>query len=345
MNRFWKPMVAAVLGLTGWACVAPTIVSAEVKAETVVTGLSNPCGIAIQPETGTVFVSDSAKGTVVRIIDGKAEVVIAGSPKDVYGKGPKYDIGPLGIAFRDKNTLVVGDGGFVDGQESIRIFTIPEPGKAALDYDKDVVTKLGPLAAEGDVKPEGNLYGVAVTAAGIYCTCNGDDTKGWISMAEINGTKYGPLKRFIATKEAVDVDAPVAITVSAQGDLVVGQMGEMNKPKDGLLTFYNAKSGKKLLNLETGLYDPTGLAYSPKGLLYATDFAWMASSEGGLYRLDKDTKDGNTTIKTTKIVELDKPTALAFGPDGTLYVTVVGATKEGETAGTNGALLKIAPGL
>lgn len=343
MNRFWKPVAAALLGLASFY--GSTALAADVKVETVLGGLSNPCGIAVQPETGVVFVSDSATGRIVRIVDGKAEVVIAGSPKDVYGKGPKYDIGPLGIAFKDKNTLVVGDGGFVDGQECVRVYTIPESGKAPLDYEKDVAAKLGPLAEEGEVKAEGNLYGIAVTAAGIYCTCNGDDTKGWVSMAEIAGAKYGPLKRFIATKPAVEVDAPVAITISPQGDVVIGQMGEINKPKDGLLTFYQAKTGQKLLNLEMGLYDPTGLAYSPKGLLYATDFAWMATGEGGLYRLDKDTKDGKTTLKTTKIAGLDKPTALAFGPDGTLYVTVVGATAEGETAGKNGAVLKIAPGL
>ena len=41
------------------------------------------------------------------------------------------------------------------------------------------------------------------------------------------------------------------------------------------------------MNLETRLYDITGLAYSPKtGLLYATDFAWMQTDEGGLFRLD-----------------------------------------------------------
>lgn len=343
MNRLWKPMVAALLGLAGlYGSMAH---AADAKVETVLGGLSNPCGIAVQPETGIVFVSDSATGRIVRIVDGKAEVVVAGSAKDVYGKGPKYDIGPLGLAFKDKNTLVVGDGGYLDGNECVRIYNVPEVGKAALDYEKDVAVKLGPLAEEGEVKPEGNLYGVAVTAAGIYCTCNGDDTKGWVSMSEIVGGKYSPLKRFIATKPAVEVDAPVAITVSPQGDIVIGQMGEINKPKDGLLTFYQAKSGQKLLNLETGLYDITGLAYSPKGLLYATDFAWMATGEGGLYRLDKDSKDGKTSLKTTKIAGLDKPTALAFGPDGTLYVTVIGATAEGETAGKNGAVVKIAPGL
>jgi DNA-binding beta-propeller fold protein YncE len=134
----------------------------------------------------------------------------------------------------------------------------------------------------------------------------------------------------------------VGIALSKNGDIVIGQCGEVNKPQDSLLTFYSAKTGKMLLNLETKLYDITGLAYSPKtGLLYATDFAWMKPDEGGLFRLDAS-QDG---VKTTKIASLDKPTALAFAPDGTLYITVVGPKGENENASKQGKLLKIAPGL
>lgn len=323
--------------------VASVLQAEDAKVETVVGGLTNPCGVAVQPKTGHVFVADSAAGRVVRIVDGKIEDVITGSPKDVYGKGPMYDIGPLGLAFIDENTLVVGDGGFKDGEEYIRVFTVPAAGKGAIDYDKDAKAKLGPLAAEGDeVKPEGNLYGVAVTPTAIYVTCNGDDTKGWVAKATIDGTKYGKLERWLPTKEAVEVDAPVGVTISPRGEVVIGQMGEINKPKDSLLTFYSAKTGKKILNLETGLYDITGLAYSPKtGLLYATDFAWMAEKEGGLFRLDSEGKDGAQSIKAVKIAGLDKATALTFAPDGTLYVTLVGPKKEGENASKEGSLVKI----
>jgi DNA-binding beta-propeller fold protein YncE len=319
----------------------------DAKVETVLSGLSNPAGVAVQPKTATVFVSDSAKGSVIRVVDGKAQDVVTGSPEDVYGKGPMYDIGPLGLAFLDENRLVVGDGGFKDGDECLRIFTVPAPGAAALNYEKDAKAKLGPLAAKGEeIKGEGNLYGVAATATAIYVTCNGDDTKGWVAKATINGTKFGPLERSIATKEAVEVDAPVGITISPRGEIVIGQMGEINKPHDSLLTFYSATTGKKILNLETGLYDISGVAYSPKtGLLYATDFAWMSPGDGGLYRLDSEKDGGTQSIKATKIASLDKPTALAFAPDGTLYITVIGPKKEGENASKEGALVKIAPGL
>lgn len=318
----------------------------EAKVETVVGGLSNPCGVAVQPETGHVFLSDSALGRVVRVVDGKLEDVITGFPKDVFGKGPFYDIGPLGLVFLDKNTLVVGDGGFKDGEECIRVYTVPEAGKPALNFDKDAKAKSGPLAPAEGLLGEGNLYGLAATKSAIYVTCNGDDTKGWVAKADLTGSKLGKLERYIATKEAVEVDAPVAITISERGEIVVGQFGENNKPHDSLLTFYSAKTGMKIMNLETGLYDITALAYSPKTkLLYATDFAWMAESEGGLFRLDAAQGNAATAVKAVKIAGLDKPTAMAFAPDGTLYITVIGPKKADENAPKDGKLVKIAPGL
>lgn len=330
-----------LLALTCAALLAAPAFAQDAKVETVVSGLNNPCGIAIQPETGHVFVADSGAGRVVRIVDGKIEDVIKGSPKDIYGKGPMYDVGPMGLAFLDKDTLVVGDGGYVDGEEYLRVFTVPAAGSAPLDYEKDAQQKSGPIAATDELKPEGNLYALAVTKNAIYVTCNGDDTKGWLCKAELNGTKLGELKRSIATKEATNVDAPVGITVSKEGHLVVGQMGEINLPNDSLLTFYSPQDGKMLMNLKTNLYDISGLAYSPtKNLLYATDFAWMQTEEGGLFRLDKSTPD---SVKAVKIAALDKPTAIAFGADGTCYITIIGTAKEeGKPAG---ALVKIAPGL
>jgi DNA-binding beta-propeller fold protein YncE len=332
-----------VVALAALAVLPAMALAQNAKVEEVVAGLSNPCGVAVQPGTNQVFISDSANGRVCRVNNGKLEDIITGSPKDVYGKGPFYDIGPLGIAFTgDGKSIIVGDGGYKDGDECVRVYSVPDAGKPALNFEKDASQKVGPLAAAEGVLGEGNLYGLLLTPSALYVTCNGDDTKGWVAKADVNGTKLGKLERWLPTKEAVEVDAPVAITADKQGNIVIGQCGEVNKPTDSLLSFYSAKTGKLLTNLETQLYDITGLAYSPKtGLLYGTDFAWMKADEGALYRIDASDKG----VKTTKIAALDKPTAMAFAPDGTLYITVVGPKGENENASKQGKLLKVAPGL
>jgi hypothetical protein len=311
------------------------------KAETAVllSGLDNPCGVAVQPGTGHVFVSDSGAGKIVRIDpakEGKPEDVITDFPQDVYGKGPMYNIGPLGLAFIDQNTLVVGGGGLPDGSELVRIYTVPAAGKTIkADAMKH---SLGPIKpGDKSVKGEGNFYGVAVTPTAIYLTCNGDDTKGWVSRVPLDGGKPGALEPYIATKEATQVDAPVGIAINRHGHIAIGQMGEITVPGDSLLTFYSPKTGKMLMNIETGLFDIAALAYSPIGRLYAVDFAWMDTKQGGLFRLDDDGKGG---VTPNKVLELDKASAIAFAPDGTAYVTVFGTAKEGSEE-KPGQLLKV----
>ena len=315
--------------------------NAEIKVETVADGLDNPCGIAIQPETGDVFVADSGAKRIVRIANGKVQDVIVDFPLDVYGKGPMYNIGPLGLAFLSKDVLVVGGGGNVDDKELLRVYDISGAAKSAIKADKMVASFK--LEANEELKAEGNYYGVAASDDAIYVTCNGDDTKGWVARADRSDTKVSNFRRYIATKEATEVDAPVAVAISSRGDVVIGQMGEITIPDDGLLTFYNAKNGKMKRNFEAGLSDITGLVFSPKkkNRIYATDFAWHDTEQGGLFQLVLNTSDEKEpTVDAKKLASLDKPTALAFGADGTLYITVIGTGDK-----KPGMLLKIAPGL
>jgi len=316
-----------------------------VVAKAVLKNLDNPCGVAVQPENGHVFVA--AHNGVVRYEPSskKSKVQVGDYPTDIYGKGPKYDIGPLGVAFLDKDLLVVGDGSRPDGSELVRVYKVGAdlPAKPTKEDAADFT--LGPIApGEQTPKGEGNFYNVAVGAGHIFISCNGDDTKGWIAKAPIADIKAGKkdLHLAIATKVATNVDAPVPLTFSPDGkELVVGQMGEINVPADSLLTFYDPTSGKLNRNLKTGLHDLTGLAYSPKTQkLYCTDFAWLDTKKGGLFRLDIEGDE----VKATKIVSLDKPTSLAFDADGKLYITVIGTAQE-DSKTKPGALLVIDAGL
>ncbi len=299
----------------------------------VVDGLDNPCGIAIQPGTGVVFVADSGSGRVVKINGSTAEPVITDFALDIYGKGPEYKIGPLGLLFLDQNTLVVGGGDLPDGEEALRVYDLTE-WKEPIKFDAAVASFSLPETEE--VKGEGNFYALAANEQGVFVTCNGDDTKGWVSRAAREGNKLVGFERWLATKEAVGVDAPVGITMTPRGEILIGQMGEINVANDSLISFYDAGDKRLLLNLETKLHDITALAYSPRGQLYALDFAWLDTTQGGLFQLLKDDAGG---MKTHKIVSLDKPTAMAFAEDGSLYITLIGPEPQ------KGQLVRIDPGL
>ncbi|MCI0685010.1 MAG: hypothetical protein L0Y71_23175 [Gemmataceae bacterium] len=324
--------VAVSLGVAGLGAPAATAGDAEVKV--IADGLVHPTGIAIHPQSGALYVCESGAGKVIRIdpATGKTSAVITGFKLDIYGKGPKYEVGPLGLLFLDGQTLVVGGGDLPDGQELMRVYKL-QKGKT---FDaEDAFATYGPVAAGEESKMgEGNFYGLAADDAGVYVTSNGDDTKGWILKLPlpVKAGKNQKLKAFIATKEFTEtINAPVGITMTKKGNLMVGQMGAVNLPKDSWLVAFSPKTGKGLNKAATGLHDIAGLGYSPKsGKLYCVDFAWLAPKEGGLFRLDYKKGDGGTMdVKTTKIAALDRPTSMAFAADGTLYITVNGASSLG----------------
>ena len=318
---------------------------AEPIAKPTIVHLDNPSGVTVHPETGHIFLT-SRQGVYRYVPETKKIYIeVKGFPSDEYGKGPKYNIGPLGCTLWGADRLIVPDGSQKDGEEVVRIYKITKevPGKPREAGETEF--SLGPIKGnpEANYKGEGNYYAALVWNDSIYVTANGDDTKGWIVASKIVDGKPGELTGVIATKEATQVDAPVAITVTPDGSsLVVGQMGEVNKPGDSLLTMYD-KEGKLTKKYETGLNDITGLAYSPKtGKLYATDFAWAeeVKANGGLFELVIE----GDAVKPKKILGLDRPTALAFDKDGALYITVFGTGKDVGDKPTGG-LLKVDPGL
>jgi DNA-binding beta-propeller fold protein YncE len=326
------------------------------EAVTLVTNLENPSGLAIHGKTGHVFAA--SKYGVYRY-DPKGHAVtleISGYPTDVYGKGPMYDIGPLGLEFLNDETLIVGDGSRPDGEEVLRTYKIADAPAQMPVPEGNAEKTYGPIKegqetaiGEPTTKPEGNFYDVAVGTNGVFVSSNGDDTKGWIHKIDVTDGKLGEkMVPTIATKQDVQIDAPVPLEFNAEKtELYVGQMGEINVPNDSLLLVYDPASGDMKKQYALGLHDPAGMAISPKTKkIYVTDFAWMKPEEGGLFEV---TLEGDKAT-TKKIVQLDKPTALAFDKDGKLYVTVVGTadenakTKDGEPL-SPGKLLVIDAGL
>ena len=313
--------------LTAFAvlCAMATTVGAA-EPTILVKELDNPAGVAIQPETGDVFVAGNK--TIHRLEKAKdyeSSVAVNGFASDVYGKGPKYNIGPLGLAFLDDTTLVVGGGDQLDGAEVVRFYDV---GKKPVEQTmSDAKAVSGPIkAGKESAKGEGNFYALDIIDNDIFVTCNGDDTKGWVSKITVVDGKPGPLTPFIATKDFVPVDAPCGIAVTKEGKLLVSQMGEINVPGDTLLTTYDPVKGKLEKSVKPDLNDIVEVAFSPKtGKLYGVEFSWIDTTKGALYELDWK----NDKVKATKIADIDKPTAIAIDEDGNGFVTAIGSPDNG----------------
>lgn len=293
-------------------------------------GLNNPTGVAVQPETGIVFIAESGAQRIVKIVDEKPVPVVVGFDKDAYGKGPIYDIGPLGLMFLDKNTLVVTGGGQSDGEDSVFCFRLSDDAKTPIDASVSAEdgndALLGSVSLKGNDERvgEGNFFGVCKGAKGLYVTGKGDAKKGWVSRVTFDDEKrLTGFARLIATTEATNLPTPRAITFSPLGHVTVGQMGSVRDKQDSLLTFYS-EEGVLKDQFPTGLYDITGLAYGPEhGRLFATDFSWAKADRGGLFKIVA-TKN-KAGCKSVLMCKLERPSALAFAAKGgDLYVTLAG---------------------
>ncbi|MBI1314974.1 hypothetical protein GC176_27085 [bacterium] len=335
-------LTALMAGAAITAALSLSAQAAEPAHEVVAKGLDNPTGLAVQPGTGHVFIASHAGVHRLDPKSGKLTAEITGypDPTDIYGKGPKYPIGPLGLAFIDANHLVVGDGSRPDGEELVRVYKVGAEAAAEPQSEGKALYTLGPItASDQTAKGEGNFYGVAADGERLFVTCNGDDTKGWVASAKIKDGKPGKLKLSIATKEATEVDAPGPVCFTKMGKgVIVGQIGEVNVEGDSLITIYSP-AGKLTRKLTTTLNDVAGLAWSGSGKLYATDFSWVDASKGALYQVMLGKMDA-TDAKSKKILSLDKPTGIAFDEDGTAYIAVFGTAPEGSDA-PSGQIIKV----
>ncbi len=400
----------------------------ELVVEVIAEGLSNPCGVAIQPDTGTVFVSDSGALRVVRIVDNdetdsgntdedggsgedeeadknskyKIEEVIIGFPGDELGTDPKLEVGPLGLAFLNSETLLVAGNGNKEGEEQLRVYSVPESGTGPLNFDGTAVEEESvdsegegnsdedsdeddsdeddsvensddemvddedsdddesdaemmddesmdvaeeassvqelTLDSDEDQSEPGDFFSVLARERSVFVTSNGDDGKGWLAKADVVEDKLANFSRKFPTSEKTGTAGPTAVVRSPDGFIVVAQMGSTDTPNDSKIAFYD-ESGEELGNdhFDTTLSDVTGIAYGPtRGRLFAVDLSLCDPENAGLFKLVADTDTG---CKAVKIMDLDRPTSMAFDDEGDLYITLLGSVVDSDEP--TGKLIRI----
>lgn len=312
------------------------------EPEILLENLTNPSGIAIQPQSGDLFLSTREEVLRVRFADGKPVVSkeIVGFPLDDYGRGPTYEFGPLGLLFWEEDQLVVGGGGFPDGEDLIRVYQVgdtPRSPNQALSA-QEMLKSAGPVAkGKLSKRGEGNYFGLARDENILYAASHGDDTKGWISRVLF---AEDPLKiePWIAGKRKVQVDGPAGMLITEQQELLVCYLGELHQFPDGLLAWYDPQKQELLRKTSLDLYDISDIAVSPvTGSYYLLDYAWAKPSAGGIYRIENLNSDAPSL---QRIATIEHPSSMAFAPNGDLYLLSIAQPNEAEQI-PRGKLIRI----
>jgi hypothetical protein len=239
--------------------------------------------------------------------------------------------GPMGLAFIDQNLLAVGTGEAKNGDQTIRVFELPAAdGTQKPLQPKDAKQVFNQFTYDASSPPGAfNLYAIAVSespATSIFAAISDKNHRGWLLTADVRKTQaVDKLRQLIQRKKIGEVS--YAIALNSKGQLVVGDAGALDQPKDSSLWFYSAKTGAELGNFPISLDDIVSVNYGPPPenvRLYAADYARAQPANGGVYRLDAAIVDGMAGAKAIKIATIEHPTAITFGADHALYVTTFG---------------------
>jgi predicted regulator of Ras-like GTPase activity (Roadblock/LC7/MglB family) len=309
----------------------------EPALETLLEGLDRPTAVVVQPQSGKVFVAESGAGRIVVVADDKStrQAIVADKPA-----ASGHARSPLQLVFFDQATLLVADGGFTAGAEKLRLFGIAEKG-TPFKYPADARTEV--TLATSDDKPLGAIASLAMGKGNLYAAIEAADG-GLVARSVVSGTKFSIMQPFTA----IEPGRFTAIAVSPRGEVVASRITKGESGPACSLAFFSSSTGRKLMELEAGLTEITALAYDPQtGLLYALNGSALDGSaldgsenSGGLYRLDRAlSSEATPGVMATKIVGLERPTAMAFAAEGSLYITLRGGNDA-----ANGRLVRLTPG-
>jgi hypothetical protein len=318
-------------------------IAEDVSVETVLTGLNVPTSVAIRPggtaDRYEVFVADSGAQRVVKISSNepsRSTDVIAEFP-NVAATGKRLPKGnPFGLLFLDEKHLVAGIAG---APPELRLYELTEADTPLnADGAKQKVTP--ELSGEESEDASGSCVGLARTRPNDYVAdmlvvaFGGTHHVNGLWKVPVRANMLGEMSR-LESKPPLQVLQPTALAISERGYVLA--VDAFSRLRQNRLMFLNPINDQVVLDFQPDLSGISGVAYSPKsGNLYALATEY-AKNEEGLFRLDDAREPGEQEITVTKISEIKRPAALAFGPDGALYVTTLGDKTEKD----GGTLLKV----
>ncbi|HET9017601.1 MAG TPA: ScyD/ScyE family protein [Thermomicrobiaceae bacterium] len=314
-------------------------------------GFINPKQLAFTPD-GTLYVAESGQpgGVTVPLpanFGGKGPIGTNGRISRVPpGGGPRQDVatglpniglyggaemlGASGLAVLDGRLYEVAAGHMTVSPKLSRVSP-----SGALTTIADVGAfndRHPPPSDNGDAVPLGNPFGMVAADGKLYITDGNYDRV-------LEATLDGGLR--VLTTFPLD-PTTTGLTVGPDGNLYVCQFGQAPYPPGSghidRVTLDGTVTPGAVKNLTT----PIGVAFAPDGTMYVLQYAAQFSPQllryipfgGEVLRVNAD---GTTSPVVTNLVF---PTAMAFGPDGALYVTNYG----NDSNLGQGQVLRVVPG-
>jgi hypothetical protein len=344
-KMFKSILISTILLLVSWTRPA---VAEEAAVETLLSGLNLPTSVAIRPggtaERYEVFVAESGARRVIKMeSDRRNEHTDVVTQFSEFADSRKFGHrgNPLSLLFLDREHLVAGLGGT---PPDVRLYTLADDRPTSAEQAEQ---RLSP--EPGDTTDE-IRYGACVALA----RTRANDVVGDMLLVSTIGDTFSfnmwkvPNRaENLASPSEFQIKHRTSDAVSATGGVAVGPQGYVVIAGDGgarqeesRLSFLNPVNGEVVLRRWTGLREVRGLAYCPaSGNLYALG----SPPDGGVFRLDEPVAQpkfhNGGHVSAVKMANVARPTAMAFGPDGALYVTALSDAED--TQSEPGVLLKM----
>ncbi len=335
-TRFDRRRNGALVGnlllvITGWYQLAAIGQDAPLAIERIAENLRDPFGIAIQPDSESIFVAERGGYQIIRLLGDQVEPVIQGFRAD----GPRRElVGPL--LFVDASTLVVLCKSMPEGEDEYFVFSaVPKnPGRkigagAAQKYRigrrvaKELLSELADLTASG----------LSIFIAGA--NLDGEPGLGKGSLAESRIQKIEPL-RLANINPAWG--RPTAIADSSRGHLTLAVASKNGEKDSCWLTFWD-DDGNCLGESPLAAAEIRGLAYHPDGgRLFGIG---RIDDRGQPALLHIIASPVGRNVRAVKVVELSDPRAMVFTKSGDLLLANSRVATSETEATTSGEILRI----
>jgi hypothetical protein len=297
-------------------------------------GLKSPCSVAVRPDGAAdqyeVFVADAGAGKVVKFATnnpGKSTDVVSGFTIPQANNGNGAQTGIQSLLFLDHLRLLV-TGTDDDAEPFFQLYELPE-SYTPLSSDQHKADVRLSAGKKNDANGIRTLSGIARTQPNekfgdvLIVPSRADTGSDGLVVIPVRAGMLAEPVAVQLTNPGGDL-AIDAITAAKSGYIALAGRAEKSD-ESSVLAFVNPLDRSVVMQVPIALERIVALAYNPKtGNLYAANSATSNKSHSGIFRVDATENNGALACKLKKVASVETPTALAFAPNGTLYITVSG---------------------